>query len=238
MLGIAYFMFWRGRDQGFNSRTILCPESNWLSSHLKDVKRQFRKRRRLPTFRPRLPFPRTDNFVGYPTAIEITRLRAHALAVDETLDAAGVKGKVICHTVVCGLRLRIAPSDGFRRQWRRCECPVLRRAFPFANRSAWKWLQQFDVDISWWHVESRRSRGLQDAISFTRVGDEQIAALYNDPPMVGNKFWRPRIIPNRLLSGSRCFGKRRPLMAGISPHAFLLGRLAHAPSKAETKTAC
>jgi hypothetical protein len=113
-------------------------------------------------------------------------------------------------------------SNCFPRRSGGFQCPVLRRAFPLANRRAAKRLQHFHADISWWNVERRWSRGLQDAISFTRVGDEQIAGSYDDPPMVCNKFWRPRVIPNGLLSGPRCFSKGRPPIAGIFPHGFYL----------------
>ena len=46
---------------------------------------------------PRLPFPWTDYFFGYPTAVEITWLRAHVLAIDETVDATGVERIVRRH---------------------------------------------------------------------------------------------------------------------------------------------
>ena len=49
---------------------------------------------RLPRFCSRVAFPWADDFVGNPTAIEITRLWAHGLAIDEALDAAGIEGKV------------------------------------------------------------------------------------------------------------------------------------------------
>jgi hypothetical protein len=42
-----------------------------------------------------IPFPRTDKFIDYPTAIEIAGLRAHTLAIDETFDATGIEGKVV-----------------------------------------------------------------------------------------------------------------------------------------------
>ncbi len=87
--------------------------------------RLFPKHRRLPPFRPRLSFPRTDNLFGYPTAIEITWLRAHALAIDETVDATGIEGKVIGNRAVWRLRPRITPGDRFSWRYQRFQCPVL-----------------------------------------------------------------------------------------------------------------
>ena len=49
----------------------------------------------LPPFCSPLAFPWADDFVGDPTAVEITGLRAHALALDEALDATGIEGKVV-----------------------------------------------------------------------------------------------------------------------------------------------
>lgn len=140
--------------------------------------------RRLPPFRSRVTFPRADDFIGYPTAIEITWLRAHALAIDQALDSTGIKGEVPRDGVVRGLRFWIAPGNCFQRRCDGCDCPVLRHAFPLANRRARQRLEQFQPYISRRNVEGRRPRGLKDAIIFTRVGDQQIAALDDDPPMV------------------------------------------------------
>ena len=70
-------------------------EENWLSvSSKKKALHLAPKSRRLPRFCSRVAFPWAGDFVGNPTAIEITGLRAHGLAIDEALDAAGIEGKV------------------------------------------------------------------------------------------------------------------------------------------------
>jgi hypothetical protein len=56
----------------------------------------------------RAAFPWADDSVGDPTAIEIIWLRAHALAVDEALDATGIEEKSSLKTGTVYLLLKVS----------------------------------------------------------------------------------------------------------------------------------
>jgi hypothetical protein len=66
----------------------------WLSGKKKALHLSL-KHRRLPRFSSRVAFPWADDFAGDPTAIKITGLRAHGLAIDEALDPTWIEGKVV-----------------------------------------------------------------------------------------------------------------------------------------------
>ena len=174
----------------------------------------------LPPFRARLAFPRTDNFVGDPTAVKITGLGPNALVIDEALNATGIERKIGCDRVVRSLRRRIAPSHCLTCRRGGFEAPVLRHAFPFTDRCTGKWLELLDAHVSRRDVECRRTRGFQNAKRFGRISNDLIAESNNDPPLIGDQLRWSRIIPYGFLTGCWLMRKRRPLAPCIFPHSF------------------
>src|SRR5262249_1975872 len=69
-------------------------------------------------------------------------------------------------------------------------------------------------------IERRRACGFQNPIRLHGGGYDQFSETNLNAPAVGNQSGRSRVIPYRLLSGSRLFGEWRSLLAAGGPHSM------------------
>ena len=171
----------------------------------------------LPATRPRLTFERPEHLPSDPTTIETAGLRLHSLPADVAFDLGRVEARITLDRHELGIRLPIAPPNVGDLGPVGAERPIAGVTLPFAMRGAPTPDQEFDAHITWWNVEGRRARRLEDAYGASRLGNDYRPVNYAYEATSRIKAWWTWIVPNGFFTWSGVDGPRWTGRTPVTP---------------------
>lgn len=147
-----------------------------------------------------------------PATVEASRLRGGRKPADGALEAVGIERHTPSQRFSAGHGVRVAPGVRGQLIVTVDQAPVAGRAFPLAERAAWRWLEQMPRDVIPWDVISRWMRRLQHAHAARAAGNLHCAPDDAHLTRLRCQARRPREVPDGGLARTGLRSKARPCL--------------------------